>query len=171
MTDRFRNSGKNAPYRRGLVKQVDAGKGRVRVDFADEDTNVSMWLTVNQSATGANKSYGMPDVGSMVNCLVDWDGEDGTVLGAVWSQKDAPPTADADTVHIQTKAGTDIVLNKATGDISVSGAANLVVEAGTVTIRGAVEIEGSIRCNGHDIGDTHRHKDVSTGGDLSGEPQ
>lgn len=172
MTRRYESSEKNSPYRRGVVTKVDPAKGRVRVEFADEDENTSMWMTVNQPATAANKSYGMPDVGAQVNCLVDWDGEGGTVIGAVWSEKDMPPTADGDTTHIRTEAGTDIVVNKKTGAISITGAASLVIEAGSVTIKGPVDIEGDhVRHNGHDIGDDHKHTGVMSGPTLTGPPE
>ena len=61
----------------------------------------------------------MPDMGSQVICLVDWDGEDGAVMGAIWSDKDTTPTGDGDAIHMKLASGTEIVVNKMTGDVAV----------------------------------------------------
>lgn len=105
MSNRSIDSGKNSPYRRGIVTQLDPANGRAKVQFSDEDGQVSFWLNVNQQATGANKSYWMPDQGSQVNCLVDWDGEDGSIIGALYSQADLPPTTDPNHIMTQTSDG------------------------------------------------------------------
>ncbi len=172
MEDRTHESGKNSTYKRGIIKEVAAAKGRTRVEFSDEDGNISFWLNVNQQGTGTNKSYAMPDVDSQVNCLIDWDGEDGTVLGAAWSEEDKPPTEDGDTTHVKTEAGTEIIINRKTGDMTITGAANVVFEAGNITIRGDVAIEGStLTHNGKSISDTHKHTGVTPGGGISDVPE
>lgn len=171
MSGRIHDSGKNSPYKRGLIKEVDAAKARAKVTFADEGGNVSFWLNVNQAGTGANKSYSMPDVGSQVNCLVDWDGEDGTILGAAFSEADKPPTSDGDTMHVRTEAGTDIIINKKTGAMSIKGASDIVIEAGTLTVKADVAFEGEVTSNGKDISSTHKHVAVMAGPATTGVPQ
>jgi len=171
MGDRVHDSGMNSPFKRGIIKERDNKKGRAKVEFPDEDGNLSYWLNVNQSGTGKNKSYSMPDIGSQVNCVVDWDGEDGCILGAVWSDGDKPPTEDGDTDHIETEAGTVIIVNKKTGDITITGVKDMVFEATTLTIKADVAFEGEITSNGHDISSTHKHTEVVKGVALSGPPE
>lgn len=171
MENRADDSGKNSPFKRGIIKELDTKKGRAKVEFSDEDGNLSYWLNVNQSGTGANKSYSMPDKGSQVNCLVDWDGEDGCILGAVWSEEDTPPTEDGDTDHTKTEAGTEIIINKKTGNVIIKGVKDMVIEADTMTIRADVAFEGAVlTSNGKDISSTHTHTDVVTGPANTGPP-
>ena len=158
MSNRVHDSEKNAPFKRGVVKEIDAARGRAKVEFSDEDGNISYWLNVNQAVTGANKSYSMPDVDSQVNCLVDWDGEDGTILGAVWSEVDAPPTSDGDIEHRKYESGAEIIVNRKTGDMTIKSPGNIDLESTTLTH------------NGKNISSDHKHKDVTPGAGLTGVP-
>ena len=173
----YRNE-KNPPFKRGVVKETDDKRARVRVEFQDEDGAVSYWLNVNQAAAAGNKSYWMPDVGAQVNCLVDWDGEDGTVLGALYSDKDAPPTDNGKTIHIRTAAGTDIVVDKESGNITITGVKEASWQADKLTITADVKVIGNtdfeggyVRSKGHAIDDTHKHTDVLPGPALTGPPE
>lgn len=165
MSNRTIDSGKNSPYRRGTVIERDPARGKVKVKLHDEDGDTSFWLHVNQLGTGKNKFYRMPDVDDQVTCLMDWDGEDGVVMGAIWSEGDAPPTGDGDTLHISLASGVTIIANQATGDISIAGAKSVSVqataitlEAADITFKGNVAIEGaSLTHNGKNVGDTHGH--------------
>lgn len=171
MSDRVHQSGKNSPYRRGTVIERDPEKGRVKVRFEDEDEDQSGWIHVLQGGTGANKLYRMPDEGSQVVCMMDWDGEDGAVLGAIWSSADGPPTSDGDTVHFAFSGGLTVVVNQGSNDITVSGANNMTIEAAKVVIKADVEIEGAVLThNGKNVGHDHRHGDVVPGPSPTGVP-
>lgn len=172
MSERIREGATNPQFKRGIIKENDPIKVKSRVEFQDEDGTVSYWLNVNQMASGENKSYWMPDLGAQVNCLVDWQAEDGTVIGALYSDADPPPTEDGDTLHIRTKAGTDIIVNRKTGDITISGAKTVAFQAESFTFTGNVDFNGGyVKSNGHAIDDTHRHTDVDPGPALSGPPE
>lgn len=88
---RYESGEKNHPYRRGLVTEVDHDKRRVRVRFADEDANDSYWLRIPTRGGMANVEVDDYATGEMVDCLVDWDGEDGIVIGGSFNDKDVPP--------------------------------------------------------------------------------
>ena len=167
--DRTYTSEKNSPFRRGIVTERE--KGRVKVRFDDEDEVSSFWLHVPSRGTGANKDWSMPNVGEQVGCLVDWDGEDGCVLGGLWSDKDTPPTDDPDVEHRKYESGLETIVNRKTGDITVKGANSMDIEAATITLKGNVAIEGdSLTHNGKNVGDDHEHTDVKAGADLTGPP-
>lgn len=162
---RLLDSGQNSPYRRGTVIERDPAKGRVRVRFDDEQGDESGWIHVCQPGTGANKFYRMPDEASQVVCLMDWDGEDGAVLGAIWSDKDGTPTGDGETMYMAFASGLSVSVNQASGDIAVKGAkavsvvaTSVTLEAASITLKGPVAIEGdSLTHNGKNVGYTHGH--------------
>lgn len=89
--DRLHQTDKNAPYKVGVVREVDPSGKRARVEFADEDGTVSFWLNTNSRLARGNREYGNHRRGSLVNCLVDWEGEDGCILGGAYNDEDAPP--------------------------------------------------------------------------------
>ena len=137
MARRVYTSEKNRPYKRGIVKEVDPKRARARVEFEDEDGNISFWLNVNQMAASKRKSYWMPDVGSQVNCLVDWDGEDGCILGALYSEADPPPVIDPDKVHQVFEDGAVIEYDQKSHILTarLPGGSKADIEATTVVIK------------------------------------
>ncbi len=137
MARRVYTSEKNRPYKRGIVKEVDPKRARARVEFEDEDGNISFWLNVNQMAASKRKSYWMPDVGSQVNCLVDWDGEDGCILGALYSEADPPPVTDPDKVHQVFEDGAIIEYDQGTHTLTAKLPAGSTanIEATTVVLK------------------------------------
>lgn len=173
---RYVDNEKNSPFKRGIV--VDRKPGKVKVKFDDEDEDQSTWLSVGQSGSASNKMFNMPDIGDQIGCLVDWDGEDGMTVGTIYSEKDATPTNDMDNMHFSfPKSGVSIIVGKTSGDVTVSGANNVLVQATNVSIEapnikleGDIETLGTITNNGVNIGSDHKHKDVEVGGGLSGEP-
>lgn len=161
MSSRVHTSEKNRPYKRGIVKEVDAARGRARVEFSDEDGNVSFWLSVNQPAAAGNKAYWMPDVGAQVNCLLDWDGEDGCILGSLYSDADTPPTSDGDSIHIRTSSGMEIVISKGGGTLTVRNAQEVRIQAAKIVL------EGEVHLGGEGGALVHRKGDVDSAGDAA----
>jgi len=167
-------------YRRGIVQEVDGKAGTARVEFSDRDEVVSWWLNVNQSSATSGKSrvYAMPDVGSQVNCLVDEKAEEGTILGAFYSDEDRPPIENADHMHAALQGGLLFDYDRSTGALTISTPADMSVTTVKLKIVGDVEIQGrldvnggTIANNGRDVGENHRHVEVQGGIDLSGPPK
>jgi len=167
-------------YRRGIVQEVDGKNGLARVEFRDKDEVVSWWLNVNQPSATSGKSrvYSMPDVGAQVNCLVDEGGQEGTILGAFYSDEDRPPIEDADHMHAALEGGLVFDYDRSTGALTISTPADMNVTAVKLKIVGDVEIEGRLDIKGggvthndRDIGEGHRHTQVQGGIDLSGPPK
>jgi len=163
MSDRVHDSGKNSPYKRGIVEKVDPAKVRAKVKFADEDGNISFWLNINSAGSGKNKSYNMPDVGSQVNCMVDWDGEDGTVIGTFFSEVDQPPTGDGDTIHVKTEVGGEFIINKKTGDVDIKGANIVKIQAVKIVLEGEVHLGAEGGQLVHRKGDADNMGDIAEG--------
>ncbi|MCT4654353.1 MAG: phage baseplate assembly protein V [Cohaesibacter sp.] len=176
MSERFRNNEKNSPYRRGKV--IERQKGRVKVKFGDEDDNDSYWLSVAQKGSGANKSWSMPNVGEQVACLMDWDGEDGCVIGSLFNDEDAAPTDDADSEHILHESGLEIIANRKTGNLIIRGFGSAVMEGSDLHITANVRVTGdfiadggSFTHEGKNVGHDHKHIEVLKGPDKTGVPE
>lgn len=116
-------------YRQGTVKENDDAKCRSRVEFADKDGVKSYWLAINQPAASASKHYAMPDIGALVNCLVDADGTEGTVIGAVYNDKDPPPVQDGKHVHLALEGGGVLDYDRGNGALSVTMPGGLTITA------------------------------------------
>jgi phage baseplate assembly protein V len=78
-------------YRRGVVEELSPGRHQARVRFAESNDLLSPWLDVIVRAVHADKEHGLPAVGDQVACMLDERGEQGCVLGAIYSEADAPP--------------------------------------------------------------------------------
>jgi len=123
-------------YRRGIIQEIDGKNGTARVEFRDKDEVVSWWLNVNQPSATSGKSrvYSMPDVGAQVNCLVDEGGQEGTILGAFYSDEDRPPIEDANHMHAALEGGLVFDYDRGTGKLSISAPGGIVLNTGSSTI-------------------------------------
>jgi phage baseplate assembly protein V len=133
----------------GIVQEIDAAKGLVRVTFPDHDQLKSWWLGVLNRWTQNNKDYGMPDVGEQVVCLMDDRMEDGEVLGSRYSTVDAPPVSSADKWHVTMKDGAIFEYDRASHALTVAvpagGTINITV--GSTNMSLAVDSSGDATLN------------------------
>lgn len=158
----------SSPYKRGIVLLNDPAKARSRVKIEDEDGVRSFWLAWNMGGAGASKIYNAPDIGSQVNCLVDWRGEDGCILGARYSDKDKPPTSDGKLMKSLLEGGGDFTYNKGNGSLVLKLPGGLTIEGPEIKVKGNIDVTGSMKANGKPVDETHRHKDVMGGSGTSG---
>ena len=97
----------------GIVNAVDQAACKVRVQFQAADSMVSDWLPVMQHKTLKDKFYFLPDLGEHVVCMMDENDEAGVVLGAIYSEADAPPASSPDLYHVTFSDGTVIEYDRA----------------------------------------------------------
>ena len=64
---------------------------QARFRLPECDNMRTNWLNVLQRNTQNNKDYSLPDVGEQIEVLLDENGEDGVILGVVYSRGDKPP--------------------------------------------------------------------------------
>lgn len=168
----FDGTGGNASYKRGIVKENRPGKSRV--EFADEDGTVSYWLTWTNGAAGASKMFNAPDVGSQVNCLIDEYGEDGTILGASYSEVDTPPTQNLKHAKMVMEGGLDVEYDKATGVLTIVSPTSIVFKVGgfvlTIGPGGLDADNGYIKNDGHRTDKDHVHDNSTPGPGTTGKP-
>jgi phage baseplate assembly protein V len=103
-----------ATFRTGLVVAVDERRVRVKVRVPDLDNLETGWLMVLAGKAQDDKEYWLPDEGEQVAVLLDMRGEDGLVLGAVYSEVDAPPVVSRDKWHRRFKDGSSFEYDRAT---------------------------------------------------------
>uniref|UniRef100_UPI0035C74EE0 phage baseplate assembly protein V n=1 Tax=Serratia quinivorans TaxID=137545 RepID=UPI0035C74EE0 len=108
----------------GTISAVDADKVQARVRLPECDNMRTNWLNVLQRNTQNNKDYWLPDVGEQVEVLLDANGEDGVILGAVYSDVDRPPFNDKAIRGTKYADGAEFSYNR---------------DSHTLTIRGGIE--------------------------------
>lgn len=116
-------------YRQGIVIENDDAKCRSRVEFRDKSGVKSYWLSINQPAASGSKHYSMPDIGALVNCLVDATGTEGTIIGAVYSDVDTPPITDGKHVHLALEGGGVVDYDRGSGALAVTMPGGITINA------------------------------------------
>lgn len=154
-----------ATFAFGIVTAVDAGRGWARARLPEYDNLETAFLPVLQRRTHRDKALNLPDVGEQVALLLDLRGEDGVILGAIWSEVDPVPQTDGADVDVRRYAdGTvlryDRTAHRLTADVQgeivaactgkadvtaegparVESKAALTLAAPTITMRGALSM-------------------------------
>lgn len=154
-----------ATFAFGIVTAVDAGRGWARASLPEYDNLETAFLPVLQRRTHRDKALNLPDVGEQVVLLLDLRGEDGVILGAVWSDADPVPQTGGPDVDVRRYAdGTvlryDRTAHRLTADVQgeivatctgkadvtaegparVESKAALTLAAPTITMRGALSM-------------------------------
>ena len=133
-----------ATLRYGFVSQVDAVAHKVRVMLPDLGLE-TWWLQVLVSDTGQDKLYNLPDIGTHVAVLLDRRGEDGVVLGALYTNghRDDTPVQDGpDRTHMRFADGTTIDYDRrshklaiaCTGDVEITSATLVTIKAPRINL-------------------------------------
>lgn len=120
----------------GTVAVVDAARHTLRVTLPALENLQTDWLPMLPPAALGNRFYCLPDVGTLVVCLLDAQGESGAVLGAIYNAADAAPASNQDLHLLLYQNGTRIEHDRSTGDILVETNGNVAVTAGgKVTVK------------------------------------
>lgn len=148
--------------RTGVIDQVDTGKGLARVKIMDGEKGpyLTPWLPWKEISAGGTTTHIPPVVGQQVDVLSEsGDLTDGVIDFSTHSNQNPRPHDGTEAVIVH--GGTRITISDGKVEIEAD-----------VRIKGRLDIEGDgVTHNSHDIGDTHKHTEVVSGGDLSGPPQ
>jgi phage baseplate assembly protein V len=117
-----------------VITQIDESRALARVQFTDMDGVLSYWLSVLKQKTLKDKQYWMPDIGEHVACLIDENGEEGVVLGAIYSDADAVPVSSKDKCHIKFNDGTVIEYDRASHKLYAD-------------VKGDIDVKATGRCD------------------------
>lgn len=157
----------------GVIEETDYAAARVRVRSGD---NVTGWIPWATARGGAGSTVWQPPaVGEQV-VMASRDGDltQAVVIGSVHSDVNPPP-ADAGTVTRTVYSdGSTVTFDAASGQMEATLTGGLTVTVGGVTLtidaNGLSVTGGTVRHNGKDIGDTHRHGGVQAGGSNTDVP-
>ena len=107
-------------------------KHAVRVDLPALENLQTDWLPVITLGAGGNQFYCLPDVGALVVCVLDAQGESGVCLGAIYNDADPVPATSRDIHVLQYTNGTRIQHNRKTGDVLIKTNGMVTIDADTV---------------------------------------
>lgn len=124
----------------GAIAEVDNSLCRARVSLPDLGMT-SYWLPVLQYRAGTNTAYWMPTVSEPVAVLLDEKGEQGVILGGVYSQVNQPPISAANTLAVDTGTITIDANVNITGTVTIAGAGN-TINGKQIAVIGAVDSRG-----------------------------
>jgi phage baseplate assembly protein V len=111
----------------GTVSASRPGFARVRLP--DFDNMRTMWLPIAYPKTQDDQVCWTYDAGEQVAVLLDARGEDGVIIGAVYSSADKAPISDPNKFMVRFKDGALLEYDRGTGVLSVTGVKKVVMEA------------------------------------------
>ena len=139
----------------GTVAAVDASRHALRVTLPALENLQTDWLPMITPAALGNQFYSLPDVGTLVVCLLGAQGESGAVLGAIYNDADPTPASNAELHVLQYRNGTRIEHDRSTGDVRVTTSGKVLVQASEVTLdapqtttTGNLLVQGSLTYQG-----------------------
>ncbi len=131
----------------GIISELGEGEnlGFARVAFDDSEI-VSAWLPLPSTNTKEIKHWVPVAVNSQVACLMDEDGEQGTIYQVLWSNDDTPPEWAGNNTHgVLFPDGTEIYYNHGNKTLTVKApGANLNFTCANLNIIGDVNVTGEI---------------------------
>ncbi|MCU7097927.1 phage baseplate assembly protein V [Salmonella enterica] len=111
----------------GIISDIDEVKVCVRVTLPECDDLRTNWLPILQRNSQNNKDYWLPDIGEQVEVLLDDNGEDGVVLGAVYSSVDTAPVASLDKRYVQFADGAAFEYDRKEHQLTINGGIEKIV--------------------------------------------
>ena len=125
----------------GVVSAVDEAGHNLRVKIPALEGMETDWLPMTTPAAGGNQFYSLPDEGEQVVCLLDARGENGCVIGAIYSMADKPPASSKDKWVRRFKNGTVIEHDRKSGDVLVKTDGVVTIDADAV-VKKTLTVEG-----------------------------
>ncbi len=145
----------------GTVSASRPGFARVRLP--DFDNMRTMWLPIAYPKTQDDQCCWTYDPGEHVAVLLDARGEDGVILGAVYSSADTPPVTDPNKFVIRFKDGALLEYDRGSHVLTVSGVRKVVVEASAEIL---LKADAKVTI---DAPQTETTGDLTVGGKLTGQ--
>ncbi|WP_296663515.1 phage baseplate assembly protein V [Paraburkholderia sp.] len=121
-----------ATIKYGTVSASRPGFARVRL--TDLGNLRTMWLPIAYPKTQDDQCCWTYDNGEHVALLLDRRGEDGVILGAIYSDVDRPPVTDPNKFVIRFKDGALLEYDRATHVLRISGMQRVEMEAGVEVV-------------------------------------
>lgn len=117
----------------GTVTAVDEQAGRARVRIDDLDGLETFWLNILQSRVKEDQEAYWLDVGDFVAVMSDEKGEQGVILGCLYTDANPPPITTKNKYYRRFSDGSFIEFDRSTGvlTLEVTDRINIVAPNGT----------------------------------------
>ncbi|MCB1462136.1 MAG: phage baseplate assembly protein V [Nitratireductor sp.] len=145
----------------GPIEEIDPKKGyRIKLADTKDGPYLSPWYPHPESG-GQTKSWVPLSKGQIVAVMhPSGDPRQGVLMRAGFSDEKNPAPSDDMSANVLEGLGIKITVKDGT----------LTLE-GNLLVKGNADFnDGYVRADGHAIDETHKHKDVVSGGDVSGVP-
>lgn len=120
----------------GIVSALEVASHRVRVRLPDLDDLETHWLPVLTLRSHRDRIEHLPDVGEHVAVLLDPRGEDGVVLGAIYSARDPAPGGGPDITSARFGDGTEVEYDRAAHRLTIRSVGDIEIVSDThITLR------------------------------------
>jgi phage baseplate assembly protein V len=131
----------------GYVSNID-NQGRSAVVIPAMDDFVTDYLPVIKSRSLQDKDGNVFDINEPVAVLLDENGEDGIILGAINTDSNPLPIVDRNKHYLQFADGTNIEYDRETHVLTadIKGTANITAQ--TINVIGNAVITGDLSCTG-----------------------
>lgn len=178
----------------GTVSDIDERRAMARVRLPDHDNLRTAWLSVLHHNTQNNKDYWLPDIGEQVKVLLDLNGDDGVILGSVYSDVDKPLIASRDKRRIDFSDGAFTEYDRKQSAMTIGGniktlhittlgavtvhtettatvyaGQNVTIDTPQATVTGDLTVKGKLNATGGLQASGGSGKTVSVTGDVSVE--
>jgi phage baseplate assembly protein V len=137
----------NWSFKDGKVVEVDGKTARVRVEYPDEDGQISHWQAVPQQGVGSANHYRLPKVGDIVSTQLDENGENGVVTGSRYSEDNPPPFDDPNIEGVKYDDGGEDSYDTSSGKRTIKAPNGMTFEAGGVKFElspSGIKISGGV---------------------------
>lgn len=160
----------------GNISEINPSTGYARVKFLDEDNLVSDWLQICVSGALLNKHAYTFGINEQVAVLMDDNGEEGVILGALYNDGTQPPSGISDkTDTVLFEDGTRVEYNRQSGKLTVNSVGSVEITAATeikitapvITVTGNLLVSGSISAGGGTM--TMEGGNINVDGDLTAQ--
>lgn len=158
MMDTLNEAGATLKF--GTVSASKPGFARVRLP--DADNMRTIWLPILYPKTQNDQACWTYDNGEQVAVLLDSRGEDGVILGAVYSDADTPPVTSSDQFIVKFKDGAVLEYDRATHTLTASGMEHVIVKA---SVKVTVDVPDA-----EFTGNLTVQKRLTYNGGMSGKP-
>lgn len=140
----------------GNITEIQPDTGYARVTFLDDDI-VSDWLQICVPGALGNKYAYSFAINEQVACLMDHNGDEGVILGALYNDGTQPPPGISDKIaSVVFSDGTKIEYDSQAGKLTINSVGSVEIQAATevkitapvITVTGNLLVSGSISAGG-----------------------
>jgi phage baseplate assembly protein V len=157
--------------RQGTVAQVDPAAGTVRLRFGGNEHGDYLSAPIPYAQTaGAMRIHSPPSVGQQMMTMAPGGDLRQAIAMPLGFSSATPSPSGAGNQHVMTFGSATLTLSAGSLTIKIGGS-TVVIDASGLTVNGNLVVAGGgVTNNGKDIGSTHTHGGIRSGGSSTSPP-